>query len=245
MKTITCREHGGTFSIEPRRGRPPVKCSEGNRCTPVEQIASKIPVRKSAPRERRLPIEREVTTKATRDAEAIAAAKARVTANATKAAKQISAGVDKALAAKARLEPLGWKTTGTKDGTDVVLSGVRGEERIAIRWNASGDLVWQQYDLWHSDVPKKNGKPASNLPFDPDEVPDKEIARMLSGTKVTWWNVLAGAEQSAVISGTKVSIGHAYDSHGDEQPSDRVITFVDATGAGFRSFRLGALLKVG
>lgn len=32
-KVITCRDHGGTFSITPRRGRPPVKCNEDNPCS--------------------------------------------------------------------------------------------------------------------------------------------------------------------------------------------------------------------
>lgn len=34
-KSVKCREHNGTFRIEVRRGRPPVKCTENNPCDVV------------------------------------------------------------------------------------------------------------------------------------------------------------------------------------------------------------------
>lgn len=36
VKTIQCREHGGTFEIESRRGRPPVRCTDDNPCDMVK-----------------------------------------------------------------------------------------------------------------------------------------------------------------------------------------------------------------
>src|SRR5690348_5253815 len=33
MKTLQCRDHGGTFTVIPKRGRPPVRCSPDNVCT--------------------------------------------------------------------------------------------------------------------------------------------------------------------------------------------------------------------
>ena len=36
MKVIQCREHGGSFEIESRRGRPPVRCTDENPCDMVK-----------------------------------------------------------------------------------------------------------------------------------------------------------------------------------------------------------------
>jgi hypothetical protein len=48
LKSIRCREHGGIFRVPPRRGRPPVRCTEDNPCA-VEQ-ASPEQVTKAAER---------------------------------------------------------------------------------------------------------------------------------------------------------------------------------------------------
>lgn len=37
-KTIQCREHSGTFEIEAKRGRPPVKCSVDNPCSRAPEV---------------------------------------------------------------------------------------------------------------------------------------------------------------------------------------------------------------
>ena len=46
MKAIQCREHGGVFHIPARRGRPPVRCSEDNRCDMTKPVKS-VPRKKS------------------------------------------------------------------------------------------------------------------------------------------------------------------------------------------------------
>lgn len=93
--------------------------------------------------------------------------------------------------------------------------------------------------------PSDNGMPKHALPFDPDELSDSELIRAISGMEVTWWNRIAKSRESATVSPDKVNITHAYNATGDEVPGDRVITFVDYAGSGFRSFRAGALLKIG
>lgn len=126
----------------------------------------------------------------------------------------------------------------------------------------NGTLVKQDYTLWNVDIPKRNNKPESKLGCDPDEVPDKELVRILSGMKVTWWNSLGQKEETGVIpvdrtveddkakGGSRhipaqIRISHMYTGTGDEQPSDRIVTFNDFGGNGSRSFRVGALLKIG
>lgn len=265
-KQLPCREHGGTFTVEARRGRPPVRCSAENPCT-------EIPTRRARTRstsrqrvEHAAGREHEADTKAERDAAAIQAAKARATrqadsseyqrelANAVKAPRKLVAArsdttpsVSKAHAAKELLEPLGWQCSARLDDrvNDVVgLTATRGVELLVIVWQ-SGALVSQNYTLWSTMKPSDNGMPKHILPFDPDELSDSELIRAVSGMEVTWWNRIAKSRESAVVSPDKVSITHAYSATGDEVPGDRVITFVDYAGSGFRSFRAGALLKIG
>lgn len=247
-KTISCRAHGGTFTIEARRGRPPVNCTGDNQCSAVAKPRKAAAARKRVSAMTTAP----VNVKADRDAAAIKAARQRAIAQPTDKAPASAVrvvnfaneGVSKAQSARERLEPLGWKVSARKDGTDVILSAVRGEERLSLRWTDAGELKDQQYDMW-SEVPARNNKPASKLPFNPDEISDRDLIRALAGTTVTWWNALAQANETAVVSAERVAIVHAYDGKGDETPADRVLTFVDYSGGGFRSFRIGALLKIG
>ena len=247
-KTITCRQHGGTFEIPARRGRPPVKCTTDNPCSSVKANAKVRPVSKP---ER---VASEIKNR--RNDEAIAAAKARTlrtedlktaTGGPLMPTKRVpnyaNEGVTKGQEAKARLEALGWKVNGKRDGENVLLTATRGDETLIMRWAPMGGLLSQEYSLW-SETPSRNNKPASKLPFDPDEVSDRELIRLLAGTKITWWNALGRSEETAYVSPDRVQVVHAYDGYGDEQPSDRILTFV-AVGGGFRSLRVGALLKVG
>jgi hypothetical protein len=133
----------------------------------------------------------------------------------------------------------------TAQGPDMIeMTATRGEELLTIVWQA-GSLFSQNYSLWSTMKPSDNGMPKHSLPFDPDELSDSELIRALSGMEVTWWNRIAKASESATVSPDKVNITHAYNATGDEVPGDRVVTFVDHSGSGFRSFRAGALLKIG
>lgn len=125
------------------------------------------------------------------------------------------------------------------------LIAVRGDEIIAMRWE-NGVLRYQNYSMWNNGhPPTQNNRPKSRLDFDPEELTDKEIARLISGQKVTWWNKLGSSEETAIV-GDKVRINHTFiGGRADENPGERVITFVDREGGGYRSFYVSALIKVG
>lgn len=149
--------------------------------------------------------------------------------------------------AKEHLEAQGWTVTGKAWAEDhhqfASITGARGDETIIMHWN-DGQLIAQHYSLW-SEVPRENNKPKGALTFDPDECTDRELVRALSGMRVTWWNKLGQLEETAVIGPNKITIEHAYSGTGDETPGDRIVKFTDHSGAGFRAFRVAALLKVG
>ena len=291
LKQLTCREHGGTFTVEARRGRPPVRCSPDNVCASVAANAKVRVIHKepvvSTPAEQNLstmtfpelrayarsiglstgtkltnrPALRNAIRKYLKPADAEVVAhfeSAKLVGGPIMPAKRADTalgtkGISAMHAAWQRLEELGWKVSmlssaDQHDPTITVippsLTATRGEETISLAWDNTGNLLSQDYHLW-SEKPSRNNKPASKLPFDPDEVSDRELVRMLAGVKITWWNVLAGAEETAVVNPQSVKVAHAYDGHGDEQPADRVLTFVATGAGGFRSVRIGALLKVG
>lgn len=224
--TIQCRDHGGTFQIQPKRGRRPVRCTRENACTryPPGEVAAWVE----------------------RAAQATPAQVARAVGRAENAPR------GPWIVAKERLEAQGWlcQGRGWKDhynGRDnaslVELTATRSEETIIMHWT-DGELIQQDYSLW-SEAPSANNKPAGSLSFNPDECTDRELVRALAGCKVTWWNVLGQKEEEATIAPESIKIEHAYNGHGDEQPSDRIVKFIEHGGAGFRAFRVGALLKVG
>lgn len=242
MKTLTCREHGGTFQVVPARGRPPTRCGgkwsvcsrypEGRMVDPAPTHTSKLD-RSS----RRAPDEERI-----RQAEGTL----------FMPAKRLEGGLANpslapAMAARDRLQPLGWTCNGRAWLEDhhafASLIATRDEELIVMHWN-DGQLIRQDYELWH-EQPSANGKPRGSLTFDPDECTDRELIQALSGMKVTWWNVLGQKEETAVVDQTRIEIVHAYNGMGDETPGDRIIKFSDHAGTGFRAFRVGALLKVG
>ncbi len=90
----------------------------------------------------------------------------------------------------------------------------------------------------------ENGIPRHHLHFDPDETTDSELVRLIRGMKVTWWNTIAGATETAVIGGN-VTVEHMFRANGDEDEPKRIVKFLDHNGGGFRAFHVAALLKVG
>lgn len=151
-----------------------------------------------------------------------------------------------AQAAKNRLEPLGWLCKGRAwvVGVDkrAEVIATRGEETIYLGW-LNGEMVEQTYQVWDMDAPKNNGKPASTLGFDPDEMTDRELVKRLSGMPVVWWNALGAKEEKSTIP-SNMQIEHAYNGIGDETPADRIVKFIEVGGS-YRAFRVGALMKVG
>jgi len=239
MKVIKCREHGGTFMVEARRGRPPVRCTDRNPCnhasapptdvrkpSRVERAASKIKKTHMATEE----------VPSTHSAQS-EAAQPRMSDNSSLAL---------AKAAKVRLENTGWTCRGRVARSDVQLLASRGSETIVLIWQ-NGALVSQQYSFWDTDS-RKNHAPTSQLDFDPAETTDGELVRRLSGMKITWWNSLAQSEESAVVpdsSKSRFSITHVYVGNGDEDNTKRVLTFIDRDGTGFRSVHVDSLISIG
>lgn len=154
-----------------------------------------------------------------------------------------------AMASKARLEAVGWTVKGrawfdTGDGPEAVaeITCSRGAETLIMVW-VDGRLNRQDYQM-ESIRAVENGIPTHSLPFNPEEVTDSELARLISGMKVTWWNSLAGARETAIVS-NKINIEHIFVGGGDTDNSKRIVKFIDHSGGGFRAFHAGALLKVG
>lgn len=233
MKTITCRDHGGKFTVEARRGRPPVRCTEETPCN-AQRVGNA------------LTDAGEAMTKAVAPRD-----KAREVPAQRKPVNEVNStlSVAEARRAKERLEPHGWTVRGKAwtEGKDELASitATRGEEMIYGVWRNGTLDEPMQYSLWDVEKPSANGKPKSNLPFDPDEISDAELARVLVGNRVKWFNKLAGKEEKAVAGKERITIEHGYNATGDEVPGERIIKFVDADGTGWRAFRLDALLSVG
>lgn len=240
MKTLTCREHGGTFEIQPKRGRPPTICGGAYQlCTKADEHAIP-PSRGSDP----IMGKRVRVPKLTAD-ESMERAKADSAAIRGAAPQADNPAVASALAARAKLEPQGWACRAKRtDGGGVAVLATRDEEMLSLVFDAKGACIGENYSLWH-EKPSANSKPAGTLGFDPDECTDRELVRILAGSKVTWWNALGQFEMTGVIDPDKVKIEHLYNGKGDETPGDRIIHFIDRNGGGFRAFKMASLLKVG
>jgi hypothetical protein len=268
VKTLQCREHGGTFEVIPRRGRPPVKCSPDNVCTRFsgngraakagKEIAASVAKRHPEVYERK-PRSKAPSNGLTDTGERmrqeymakLASAEGAPEMPATKAPESpsngrspISASLAKAKEAKSLLEAQGWVCDGKGKGNLATITASRGEETLFLSFR-DGELVDQNYMLWNVDRPVANNMPANKLTFDTDEMTDSELIKALSGMKVIWWNKLAQNTETGVVSPQKIVIEHSYAGNGDETPADRIVKFVEHGGAGFRAFRVGALLKVG
>lgn len=269
MKSITCREHGGTFEIESRRGRPPVRCTDENPCTanPIIRVKTatggKRIKAKAVPRspEARLAQARAENPRPVRTREQVVDAGVAESATPVRRTRKpavkpaevtttVNLSIPLAHAVKGRLEPLGWLCKGRAwfaEGPESIgmaeVTASRGEELLTIAW-ADGTLVNQDYSLWNMEKPSKNNKPATRLRFDPDELTDSELVRELSGMRITWWNSLGQTEETGIVSPTKITIEHSFSGSGEETPADRIIKFVNLNH-GSRSIRVGALLRVG
>lgn len=248
-KQVTCRVHNGTFVIPVQRGRPPVKCSALNPCTNADIPAEPLPQTKvSRPESQRNETKESRTSRIKRELQEVAEeARARQDESAPAARTGPNRSLAPAKEAKTLLEPQGWTAHGKawfdEDGTGVAqVTAARGEELLVLTWH-DGVLFAQNYSLWNTDKPSMNGKPASKLGFNPDELSDRELVRNLSGMRVTWWNRIGRSEETAVIP-NKLIIEHIFEG-GDETPGARVVKFVDKDGRGFKAFRIDALMKIG
>lgn len=239
-KRIKCRVHGGYFTVEARRGRPPVKCTEDNECD-----AQKVP--STSARTGSSSLGKRMAEHASKTP----------TSDATRATVNASGSSDRANWSEARqatvreinrifteLSKLGWTAQRSwADKSTAEITATRGEEMIYV--TVVNGTATMQYSLWSFDKPAANKRPATNLPFDPDEIGDGELARYLVGSRVTWYNRLSGKEETAICGKESIRIEHGFNARGDEIPGERIIKFVDADEMSFRAFRLDQLLKVG
>jgi len=270
MKTLQCRDHGGTFKVVAKRGRPPVRCATEHPCTragkkPVDtaQIMSKAMVAdgKKVRRQSTLP----------REGSALRTSKwckcddqggephekgiegCRYATRGAPVVVRHNPSIQFAGQTREMLEPLGWMLTGRagfeplgdgeeEDAAWAEVTATRGTESLFFRW-VNGKIQAQVYSLWDSEkTAVGNGAPKSRLTFDPDQMSDAELVMAISGQPVTWWNRLGRNNEKAIVSKEKVNIQHNF-TGGNE--SARMVTFVDISGGGFRSFHVDALLKVG
>lgn len=220
---LQCRDHSGIFTVQTSRGRRPVRCKPENPCdrAKVIDIAGKP---KTIVKNERPEVPAEVQ-------------------------KSANPCLPPAKAAKERLVAAGWVVQGKAGLSEhywTELTASRDAETLVIQWIAVSDddiQVTQQYAMEFLK-PQENHTPPSKLHFQPDELTDSELVRMIKGMKVTWWNTIAHAEEKAVVGGN-VTIEHIFFANGDEDNSKRIVKFIDHGGGGFRAFHVSALLKVG
>lgn len=244
LQRLHCEVHGGYFNRVPKRGRVPTRCGGNNpACNKAEAGSESSQKTARAPQGS---VSRE-------DYPSAHTAALKRAASVPERKMQAVAGknpsLDKGRAAKTLLEAQGWQATGkawvAEDGSAwASVTAARGEEMLHIVWK-DGEVQDQVYNLWNLDKPSANGRPNAHLPFDPDEIPDSELAKFLVGVKVTWWNKLGQKEESAVCGRETIKVTHIWTGTGDENPGARIVDFIDAEGGGYRAFRLDQLVKVG
>lgn len=256
MKKISCRDHkGGVFTIPPRKGRPPVRCTEENPCTATrpatrEEVSAKVlkansKARGKASESRTAPIPRIVSGEDTRPSiHPTKQPKFRASEEA-KASHGREKSLELAKKAKAQLVSVGWEVQGSAKGDVVNITATRGDELLSMSWK-DGVAFDAYYSLWSVDKPSSNGVvPPHSLPFDPEWATDGEVAAHIVGNKITWWNRISGKEEKGVCGHDTISIEHRFDGAGHEIPSERLIKFLDGAGGNMRLIQLGQLLKVG
>jgi hypothetical protein len=259
IKTLQCRDHGGTFEVEAKRGRPPVRCTADGPCTRAgksdrvvaKEIVEKVVARTKPPRST-IPTESALRTSkwcvcdghgTERHQRGIEGCK-----YATKGSAVVvrhNASIPLAAHAREQLEPIGWalKGRGWFEGEDAYAEviGARGAESIVITWK-NGKAIRQEYMIWDPEKTSgQNGAPRNSLTFNPHEMTDSELIKAIAGRKITWFNRLGKSAETAIL-GDKIQIEHTYNGTGDE--SLRIVKFVDKAGTGFRAFHVEALLKV-
>ena len=229
LRRKQCRAHGGIFSYHPKKGRQPVSCKPEFPCdradTPEYKVGDTVTVGGIK------------FTKHAEPPESFA-----------EAPKPANPSLTLAKAAKERLVALGWvvkgkaKAEGGRHGAEITCS--RGTELLIMRW-LDGELVTQEYALEPPASEDTDSPVAVNrLHFNPTDLTDSELVRMIRGMRVTYWNTLAGKEQTYTV-GNKVTIEHMFRENGDEDNGKRIVKFIDHDGHGFRAFDVSALLKVG
>lgn len=191
-KELQCQEHGGTFRVPRKAGRPPRNCNAEHPCdmnpaakartksvppqktATAKQPAFKAPATKSRTAATKAVAKRTAETlkgktptkrRPDREEEAKPATKSRP--EASNVVVRHNPSVPMAKRAKDQLEPQGWNLKGRAwvdedDHAWAEVTGNRGEEIIAVRW-MDGKFDSQDYSLWDAD--KTGGQqPHSPMP---------------------------------------------------------------------------------
>lgn len=182
-------------------------------------------------------------------------------------ASPVNASLTPAMAAKGILAAQGWTVTGEawfeegfinrdmegNENGDIrelgdvgfaSVTAIRGDETIAIMWR-DGEKVSQEYTIWDEKAVEGASKPNLRLSFNPDELSDVDLVRLIAGQKITWENSISGSEETAVVSPDTFRIDHRFvGSKLDENPGSRVINFLDHSRKSFRAIHVSALTNV-
>lgn len=242
QKNIRCREHGGIFTLVPRRGRPPVRCSEDNPCTnsvmhggPSKQATpAHVPraAEKAATAPRKVSrSERVASGISNRNVDRMAKPREearRAFAEAESESKprsQGNANLPMAQAAKAKLEALGWTVKGRAwreaPDTDDAVEAEHLTADMAQVTGARGDetisLTWQDGALVDQSYSLWSEKPSDNGKPNGklDFNPNEVTDRELVhiiSGMKVTWWNSLAKSEEKAIVGTKLTIEHVYDT---------------------------------
>lgn len=244
LKSLECREHGGTFKVPPKRGRPPTRC--GGSYPECDMAGNRKAVGTLGPKAKQ---RAEQTLSLPAEGTPVEAAET-VPKSRRKASPVVvhhNPSIPLASHAREQLEPLGWQLTGKAwfdeedDAGWASVEGHRGVEHIGL-WFRDGKLHSSDYTLWDAAKESTNGRPKSRLPFDPEELTDAELAVELRNRKITFWNRTGKSRETAVIR-DKFQIKHGFD-FSEEGEYYRNVEFIDRETGGYRAVAIASLLKV-
>lgn len=248
LRRKQCRAHGGIFSYHPSRGQQPVSCKPEYPCdranmeTPHPAHAASdgayLPSGK---------FEKPPTRFQGPCPECGGTGGHRGTCSHS-GLKPTNPSLPLAKAAKERLTAVGWVVQGRgwidDAGGHAQITASREHETLSMEWE-NGAVVSQIYAM-EFEKPSTNNYPENDLHFDPAELSDSELVRMIRGMKVTWWNTIGSSRETAIVNPKNVTVEHIFrDENGDEDNSKRIVKFIDYGGGGFKAFHVAALLRVG
>lgn len=272
-KELQCHEHGGTFTVPRKAGRPPRNCTEANPCdmapgararrTKTQEVAKRTAqtVKGKVPSR---PARTAVTTDGGKVRPTKSAAKKRQTPReeeakpATKSRPAASnvvvrhnPSVPLAKRAKDTLEPQGWNLKGRAwidedESAWAEVTGTRGEESIAVLFQ-DGKFYSQEYSIWDAD--KTAGQQRNPMPVKGRKLqfdPDEMTDSELAqelAGRTVTWWNGIAGATETAVIGDKFRIDHAF-TGGNE--TARQVHFVDKTPnhPAFRSFNVDALMRV-
>lgn len=160
-------------------------------------------------------------------------------------------------------EECGWEVDRIKDGDYRTVEATRGTESLICTW-VGDKVIGELGEYWIGEEqirkipnaaagrrileaeftpPKPKSQPQRKLTGeDMQDMTPEEILEAISGHKVTWVSEMTGKEETYTVplNGSKTQVLAGYYS-----PDEWYVTFCDAEGGGYRTFRLKNLIKIG